>query len=202
MIEQVNKVNRLLPTIGNLPSSYDESLSYLQMLMTYRKYLNNVIDNINTIAIMINDYDEQFASINNQINTINSQIEEINNYFSVFREEINTNVQNQLNVLYSQVVTLMNDYQTIFNNQINNLRSDLEAEIERVELGDVKAYNPTNGEIENISKVIMDVYDILRYNAITVNEFEALELTATEYDALEISAYNFDVNGKTFLLGN
>ena len=201
MIEQVNKINRLLPTIGNLPSSYDESLSYLQMLMTYRKYLNNVIDNINTIAIMINDYDEQFASINNQINTINSQIEEINNYFSVFREEINTNVQNQLNVLYSQVVTLMNDYQTIFNNQLNNLRSDLEAEIERVELGDVKDYNPTNGEIENISKVIMDVYDILRYNAITVNEFEALELTATEYDALEISAYNFDVNGKTFLLG-
>lgn len=46
----------------------------------------------------------------------------------------------------------------------------------------------------------MDVYDILRNNAITASEFDNLELTATEYDALDITAYNFDVNGKTFLL--
>ncbi len=45
----------------------------------------------------------------------------------------------------------------------------------------------------------MDIYDILRNNAITVSEFEALDLTATAYDAKQITAYNFDVNGKTFL---
>lgn len=56
------------------------------------------------------------------------------------------------------------------------------------------------GEYENVSKVIMDVYDILRNNSVTCSEFDALELTATAFDALEITAYNFDVNGKTFLL--
>lgn len=56
-----------------------------------------------------------------------------------------------------------------------------------------------HGEYENINTVIMNVYDILRTNAVTCAEFDELELTATEYDAKEITAYNFDVNGKTFL---
>ena len=46
----------------------------------------------------------------------------------------------------------------------------------------------------------MDVYEILRQNAISCSEFDGLELTATEYDALEITAYNFDVNGKIILI--
>ena len=56
-----------------------------------------------------------------------------------------------------------------------------------------------HGTYDNVSQVIMDVYETLRNNAITCTEFDGLELTATAYDELEITAYNFDVNGKTFL---
>ena len=56
-----------------------------------------------------------------------------------------------------------------------------------------------HGNYENISQVILNVYETLRNNAVTCTEFDTLELTATAYDAKEISAYNFDVNGKTFL---
>lgn len=45
----------------------------------------------------------------------------------------------------------------------------------------------------------MDIYDILRNNAITVTEFEGLDLTATNFDNIEITAYEFDVNGKQLL---
>ena len=55
------------------------------------------------------------------------------------------------------------------------------------------------GTYENVSKVILDVYETLRNNAVTCTEFDGLELSATAYDNKEISAYNFDVNGKTFL---
>lgn len=56
-----------------------------------------------------------------------------------------------------------------------------------------------HGTYDNVSQVIMDVYETLRNNAVSCFEFDALELTATAYDAKEITAYNFDVNGKTFL---
>ena len=202
MISHISKINPILPTIGNLPSSYDESLSYLDQLMLLRKYLNNVILNINEISSIINGYDDLISAINEEIIEINKNIKMLNDYFPEFKVEINNMVETQMQDLYNNVVRLLNDYQTIFNNSIQNLDDQLSARIDRIELGDVMAYNPTNGEVENVSKVIMDVYDILRNNAITVSEFEALDLTATGFDALEISAYNFDVNGKTFLMEN
>lgn len=55
------------------------------------------------------------------------------------------------------------------------------------------------GTYENVSTVILNVYETLRNNAVSCSEFDALELTATAYDTKQISAYNFDVNGKTFL---
>lgn len=55
------------------------------------------------------------------------------------------------------------------------------------------------GTYENVSTVILNVYETLRNNAVSCSEFDDLELTATQYDAKEITAYNFDVNGKTFL---
>ena len=93
-----------------------------------------------------------------------------------------------------------NNYQIIFTNQLNNAIDDLQRQINEIELGNVVAYNPTNGKTENINKVLQDIYDSVRYDAITVNEFESLNLTATEFDDKNISAYSFDVNGKSILM--
>lgn len=46
----------------------------------------------------------------------------------------------------------------------------------------------------------MDVYEILRQNAISCSEFDGLELTATEFDNKEITAYDFDNSGKAILM--
>ena len=43
----------------------------------------------------------------------------------------------------------------------------------------------------------MDVYDILRNNAITCSEFESLELTATGFDSKELTAYKGVMLSKT-----
>lgn len=148
--------------------------------------------------------DEKYSGIGDEVESLKEQFEqlkvEINTILNNFETNIKNDVEIRLQQNYNQVVQLLAEYQTIVNNSINQLRTDLESEIERIELGDVKAYNPTNGEVENISKVIMDVYEILRQNAISCTEFDGLELTATEFDNKEITAYNFDVNGKVMLI--
>lgn len=57
------------------------------------------------------------------------------------------------------------------------------------------------GEYENVSKVIQDVYDSTRFNAITCTEFDGLELSATEFDSYEMTASNFDLSAKEILMG-
>lgn len=152
----------------------------------------------------IKEVDEKYSGLGDEVESLSNQFNQlkidINSILADFKTDIENDVDNRLQNNYNQIVQLLSNYQTVVNNQIATLRSDLEAEIERVELGDVKAYNPTNGEIENVSKVIMDVYEILRQNAITCTEFDGLELTATEFDNKELTAYNFDVNGKVMLI--
>lgn len=147
--------------------------------------------------------DEKYSGISALVESLESQFEQLKVDIYSTLNQFRTDVLNDVNVAlqnnYNDVVRLLAEYQTVVNGELSNLRADLMQEIERVELGDVKAYNPTNGEIENVSKVIMDVYEILRQNAINCNEFDALELSATEFDAIEITAYNFDVNGKSIL---
>lgn len=199
----MNKIDPILPinlTLGNLPTSYKESLSYPEQLQELRHKINEVVTNYNSILSLIDDITSNYEEISERLDNIEVQIQEINDFFPTFREQILSSVDNKNNSLYLQVTNLLNDYQLIFNNSLQNLRNDLETEISRIELGDVKAYNPTNGETENVSKVIMDVYNMFRDNAISCAEFDALELTATTYDEMEITAYNFDVNSKSILL--
>lgn len=61
-----------------------------------------------------------------------------------FKNQIESDIETDLQENYSRIVLLLSEYQTVIQNQMNDLRSDLEDEIREIELGNVIAYNPTN----------------------------------------------------------
>ena len=200
MLKYIDKFGFKCNWIGTLPTSYNESLTYEEQLLYFLyKMDNEIIPNLNELITDFNNIDVNFDEINKKIETLQNSFTELQAQMVVFENRIYQNVDNKIQTNYNQVVQLMNDYQTLFNNSLQNTRTDLEEEIKNIELGNVIAYDPTTGTTENISTVIQNVYDALRNNSITCSEFESLELTATDYDNKEISAYNFYVNGKTFL---
>lgn len=176
-----------------------DSLTVYGIICQMAGEINKLILQVNKNTEDLSNIDINFDNINNSISNINQEIENLKADMTKLSTDINNKVDAKLENQYSRVVQLMSDYQTIFNSELKTLRSDLEEEIKNIELGNVIAYDPTTGEYSNVSLVIQNVYDALRNNAITVNEFEALNLTAEGFDNKEISAYNFDVNGKTFL---
>lgn len=176
-----------------------DSLTVYGIICQMAGEINKLILQVNKNTEDLSNININFDNINNAISNINQEIENLKADMLKLSTDINKQVDAKLENQYSRVVQLMSDYQTIFNNELKTLRSDLEEEIKNIELGNVIAYDPTTGEYSNVSIVIQNVYDALRNNAITVNEFEALNLTAEGFDNKEISAYNFDVNSKTFL---
>ena len=113
------------------------------MLMTLRKNLNETIDVVNQMSSIVENIDDNFTDIYSQIQSLNNQIIQINTNFVTFENRINNNVQQQLVQFNSQILSLMNDYQTIFNQNLATLQENLETQIEEIELGNVIAYNPT-----------------------------------------------------------
>lgn len=177
-----------------------DALTDYELISKIFEYLDN----------QIKEVDEKYSGFGNEVESLKQEFNQLKSDINIILEQfkndltnsINNSVNEKLNEQYTKIIQLFSDYQIIFNNQIENLREDLENQIESIELGNVLAYNPTNGLVENVSKVIMDVYEVLRNMAITCTEFDMLELTATEFDSKEITAYNFDVNGKEFLINN
>lgn len=56
------------------------------------------------------------------------------------------------------------------------------------------------GHLNNIQDVIDNIYNYLRYNAITAQEFDSIGLTAKQFDDTNITAFDFDINSKSILL--
>ena len=113
------------------------------MLMLYKKNLNEVIDIVNQLSEFVNTIDVNFDDIYEKIDIINNEITRLNDSFTLFENRINANVQAQLNSFNTQIIVLLNDYQTIFNENLLHLKNELEDEIHEIELGNVEAYDPT-----------------------------------------------------------
>lgn len=200
-IKPLNGLGNILYNVGNLPSSYREALSYEEQLLWLLNYLektvvptvNECINEVNSIEVDYDEIKEEIESIKNSITIINETLESL-------RVEIYTNVDNKLQEQYNRVVTLMSDYQIIFDNRLNLMYETLEREIEEIQIGNVMAYDPTTGTLQPISIVIQNIYDASRQNAINCQEFDNLQLTCNGFEAYDISAYNFDLNGKVILV--
>lgn len=178
--------------IFQLPLAFDESLSYLEQVCYILKKLNETIEQVNKNTEVLENIDVNFTKIYEDITKMQQEIEN-------FEIQIENEIESRFNSMYQQVISLMNDYQASFNLRLDTAVDELNARIDRIELGDIYAYNPTTGRVENINKVLTDIYDSVRYDALTCTEFESLDLTATEFDAVEITAFNFDNNGKSIL---
>lgn len=200
VIKLKKTIGRMCITIGELPTSFKQSLTYEEQLLWFCNYLENtVIPAINNNAEIVAELQEYVESIQVNFDDLYEKMDNLKLYVDQTIEGQNLYIDNKLNEYYNYSLGLINQAVDTLNNKIDYQVNLLNNRIDQIEIGQINVYNPTSGRYENINKVLTDIYDSVRYDAITVTEFEALEFTATEFDAIEITAYNFDNNGKSIL---
>lgn len=154
-------------------------------------FLCKVVERVNELQDII----EQF------------NIEDLEKMLEDFKIEILRDVNSLVNdrlinfesSMIANVDTRLNNYKDYYDTQYDILKQDLESQIEAIEIGDINVYNPTTGQLENINKVIEDIYNMNR-DGITAEEFDDLEMSATYFDSLDITAQEFDMSSKTILI--
>lgn len=173
-----------------------DALTDYQLMCKIFKYLD---EEIKKVDAKYDGFGDKIEKLENDFVLFTQQVEqEIND----FRTEILSSVDNKNEVLYNRVVDLMSQYQTVFKTYVDTQIQAVNHRIDEVEVGAINIYNPITGTVDPISVVINDLYNQLRYNAITCTEYDGLELTATTYDGYMITANNFDLDGKSILMGN
>lgn len=174
----INPIKKLCITIGNLPESYFETLSYYESICWLLKFINTEIipainenaEAVKELQAILNEIEEYIQNYENDIETLNNKIGNNTSSIAILQNELNTNTTN-------------------LQNQINE-----------IVIGDIYVFNPLSGRNELIDNVINSLYQLHRDNALTCTEFDALELTATSFDAYEITASEFDLSSETILV--
>lgn len=191
--------NRL--TIGMLPQSYLESLSYEEQTLWLQKNLNDVIQVTNNLQEQLDNIDINFDELQHQIDTINEGISIINqNITNIENTKADkTQVQADLRALELELKTLITSNYDVLKEYVDENDANLQYQIDHFDIGNITLLDPTTGLQSPIQTVIDNIYDVSRSDGISAGEFDSLELTASEFDAKEITAFNFDQHSLSLL---
>lgn len=200
-VKKLEPFKRFIMTIGELPTSYLESMTYGEMVMWFCNYLQNtVIPTINNNADVVDELIEKVEQLD--VDAILAEIARLQTEINGLqlnkadKTELETAIFD-LNTTLRQVIA--QNYQTL--KDYSDAQDELlQNEIDNFSADNITAYDPTTGEIEPLDVVLSNIYDQTRGNALTCTEFDALDLTATAFDAYEITAREFDITGKTILV--
>lgn len=189
-------LNRL--SIGALPTSYWESLSYEEQILWIQKQINDkIIPMVNEIAEKVDSIDIDFDKINKELEALNTELSNVN---------IELAKKADIDFVNSEIHTLDNELKQLIGSNYNTLKNyvdlkdeDLQYQIDHFEVANIKVYDPTTGLTSPLEIVLNNIYTQTRSGAISAGEYDALQLTASEYDSKALTAFNYDQNGKTLL---
>ena len=198
-------------TLGQLPTSYRESMSYEEQVLWLCNILDkDVIPRLNEVIKTVENIDLNFEEIEHEINNLSNEITLIKENYITLTNQVNT-MSEEIQALDSKFTNLIEEVDStlraIINNNFNTLKNYIDININRLEekvdnisTTGIMAYNPTNGLLEPLQKVLNDIAQLTNQDGLTASEFDALDLTATAFDNYEITAYEFDSQGKIILV--
>lgn len=196
-----------------LPLTYDDSLSYYESLCKFADKVNELIDRMNIYEEEYKDYvDEQVSFLKTYIdeqdnatktvleikmenlkNETERQINELKLKLQQTLDDVNNKLaeySESLVRLYDFVVSDQNRQDIYFKNLLEEFYHKIWSLIDQYTN---IIYNPTNGQLTTVEQAINDIWNILRYQAMTCIEFEWLGYSCDKWDSIGYSALDFDL---------
>lgn len=204
----VGELKPLVPLLCcDVPSVYSNKQSYYECLCYIGYKVNECIEAINGFTDAYKNYtDEKIAELKSYIDGLNTDI-----YKHI--AEVEKNIRQDMNDRDNELDEKINKVQTNLLDKISKLNIliyQLNAETRKHIDGEVKklydyinnyvpnnmeVLNPVKGYYTSLNQALGDMYDNLRYYALTCNEFDSLNLTCEEFDNLLLSCTEFDLYG-------
>lgn len=191
----------------DIPSVYSNKQSYYECLCYIGYKVNECIDAINGFTDAYKQYtDEKVTELKTYVDGLNN---DIYNHIA----EVEKNIRNDMNKKDAELDKKIDDAQNNLIERINKLnvliyqlnsetRQYIDSEVtklyEYIKLympNNIKVLNPVKGYYTSLNQALGDMYDNLRYYALTCHEFDSLNLSCKEFDNLLLSCTEFDLYG-------
>lgn len=210
---------RMISTVGNLPTSFVDSMSYYEMLAWLCQYITEtIVPKINEDSEEINQIQLDFIALKEEVESAIQDIPQLRAdfealvvrfdetlvalqaEFDAFKDEVEDDIDTQIAELRTSLISLVNNYFETLDSKIDTEVARLEDEIDNIVIANTIVFNSLRGQETTLQVYLDDLAGLNRTDAISASEYDNLELTATEYDTKEITAHDYDYFGKTILM--
>lgn len=205
MSEELKPVVPLL--CCDIPSVYSNKQSYYECLCYIGYKVNECIDAINGFTDAYKQYtDEKISQLKAYIDGLNTDIyKHITEVEKNIRDDMNakdTELDEKINKVQTQLLDKIGTLNILIYDLNDETRAHIDTEVKKLYdyindyvPNNIEVLNPVRGYRTSLNKALADMYDNLRYYALTCNEFDSLNLTCTEFDDLLLSCSEFDLYG-------
>lgn len=154
--------------------------------------------------------DEQIANLKAYVDNkdselydhVNQQVEIAKNYTDEEIAKLNLEMLQYITKQIQNIKEYSDAQDILLKNYIDEEILKIQKEIDDIATKGIRVYNPTTGQYDYLQNTLDDIYNYLRYFAITANEYDTLNLTADEYDSKKITAREYDLYAKQILMIN
>lgn len=191
----------------DVPSVYSNKQSYYECLCYIGYKVNECIDAINGFTNAYQQYtDEKVAELKAYVDGLNTDIyNHIREVEKNIREDMNakdTELDEKINKVQTQLLDKIGTLNILIYDLNAETRAHIDTEVKKLYdyindyvPNNMEVLNPVRGYRTSLNQALADMYDNLRYYALTCNEFDSLNLTCTEFDELSINCTEFDLYG-------
>ena len=201
-----NELNPLVTLLCcDIPSVYSNKQSYYECLCYIGYKVNECIDAINGFTDAYKQYtDEKIAGLKAYIDGLNTDIyNHIAEVEKNIRDDMNkkdTELDEKINKVQTQLLDKIGTLNILIYDLNTETRAHIDTEVKKLYdyindyvPNNMEVLNPVKGYRTSLNQALADMYDNLRYYALTCNEFDSLNLTCTEFDELLINCTEFDL---------
>lgn len=191
----------------DIPSVYSNKQSYYECLCYIGYKVNECIEAINGFTDAYKQYtDEKIAGLKKYIDNLNTDIyKHITEVEKNIRDDMNakdTELDEKINKVQTQLLDKIGALNILIYDLNDETRAHIDTEVKKLYdyindyvPNNMEVLNPVRGYRTSLKQALGDMYDNLRYYALTCNEFDSLNLTCTEFEDLSMTCSEFDLYG-------
>lgn len=212
--ETINAVNDLNDNLVDVNSTVNQHTEQIQAIAdeinNFEAEINGKFDDLvirieAELGEKFEDYDRQFAQLKEETQAeliaLQNELQQFMDItFPEFEAQIRALVDEQIAIVQQKFDSLEDDLKAYIYNELQKILEQIP------EITTVWVIDPTTGELGDIQSVINNFYNVLRYFALTADEFDALGMTVDELEHIVVNGIprgltclEWDMYAKLFL---
>lgn len=190
VIESTNQLNDNVADINSRENALADKVNEIaEEINSFEAEINGKFDELvikieRELGEKFEDYDRQFAELKEETQAELLELQnEMNNFmqftFPQFQAEIRQIIEEELGLIDDKFDSLEDELKAYIYNELQKILEEIPQH--------VWVLDPTTGEFGDIQSVINNFYNVLRYFALTADEFDALGMTVDELEHIVVN---------------